>query len=410
MRKPLHSLSILLFVCSLSIASLQAQVTDKKPVDTTHVPSKDIFDVGVKILKLQKIFPREDSNRNTRRPFFALLPGIGYAQQLGFSFDITSNLSFYTYYSKDANISKITVEPIYTFRHQFFVSCISDIWTKDNKFNLQGDWRYYSYPSQLYGLGGHTSTTNSSGIDYSHLRFYQFVLKQIAPDLLIGPGYMVDHYWDIKTDKAASGVASDYSKYNNGQITTTNSSAAALDILYDTRRNANNPQHGEYANIVYRSNLTIFGSNTNWQSMVIDLRKYYSFEKHSGNVLAFWSYDWFTLSGKPPYLDLPSTGWDTYANLGRGYIQGRFRGNNLLYLESEYRFHISKSGLFGGVVFANVQTVSNWPTNNFDAFYPATGAGLRIKANKFSNLNISLDYGVGIKGASGFFFNIGEVF
>jgi len=96
--------------------------------------------------------------------------------------------------------------------------------------------------------------------------------------------------------------------------------------------------------------------------------------------------------------------------MGRGYIQGRFRGSNLLYFESEYRFRLSKNGLFGGVVFANIQTVSNYPSNAFDTYFPAFGAGLRIKANKFSNLNISLDYGIGVGGANGFFFNIGEVF
>ena len=66
--------------------------------------------------------------------------------------------------------------------------------------------------------------------------------------------------------------------------------------------------------------------------------------------------------GNPPYLDLPSTGWDSYNNTGRGYVQGRYRGKDLMYLESEYRFGITRNGLFGGVVFANAETVSNYPS------------------------------------------------
>ena len=36
--------------------------------------------------------------------------------------------------------------------------------------------------------------------------------------------------------------------------------------------------------------------------MVIDIRKYYRLPETSDNVIAFWSYDWLTLSGKPPIL------------------------------------------------------------------------------------------------------------
>jgi len=65
-------------------------------------------------------------------------------------------------------------------------------------------------------------------------------------------------------------------------------------------------------------------------------------------------------NGNPPYLDLPSTGWDTYSNTGRGFIQGRYRRKNMVYLEAEYRFKVSKSGLLGGVVFANAQSLTEW--------------------------------------------------
>ena len=79
-------------------------------------------------------------------------------------------------------------------------------------------------------------------------------------------------------------------------------------------------------------------------------------------------------------------------------------------LETEYRFNVTKNRLLGGVVFTNVQTVNNWLTKRFDKVYPAAGLGIRIKVNKHTNTNISIDYSVGIKGENGFFFNLGEVF
>ena len=56
----------------------------------------------------------------------------------------------------------------------------------------------------------------------------------------------------------------------------------------------------------------------------------------AGGVFAVWATTWFTF-GTPPYLELPAIGWDTYQRSGRGYPQGRVRGENQIYLEGEYR-------------------------------------------------------------------------
>src|ERR1700743_306571 len=126
-------------------------------------------------------------------------------------------------------------------------------------------------------------------------------------------------------------------------------SGISLHFLFDSRRNPINPEKGNYASITYRPNFTFLGSDQNWQSLIVDLRKYINFPSSTHNVLAIWSYDWFTVGGgKPPYLLLPSTGWDAYSNTARGYIQGRFRSKDMLYFESEYRFGITSNGLFGG--------------------------------------------------------------
>ena len=152
------------------------------------------------------------------------------------------------------------------------------------------------------------------------------------------------------------------------------------------------------------------GSDQNWQSLYLDFRKYIKLSPHSDNVLAFWNLDWFTFGGNAPYFDLPSTGWDVYSNTGRGYIQSRLRGPGMLYFETEYRFKLTKNGLFGGVIFANAESVSEIATKRFETVLPGEGLGLRIKLNKISGANLSIDYGFGTSGSQGFFFNISEVF
>jgi hypothetical protein len=79
-------------------------------------------------------------------------------------------------------------------------------------------------------------------------------------------------------------------------------------------------------------------------------------------------------------------------------------------LEAEYRFKITHNGLFCGVLFANAQSVTDWPSKKFRTLHPAAGLGFRFKLNKFSGTNLSIDYGFGVDGSKGLFINIGEVF
>jgi hypothetical protein len=152
------------------------------------------------------------------------------------------------------------------------------------------------------------------------------------------------------------------------------------------------------------------GSTASWQSSIIDLRKYFEFPTGSKNTVALWSYNWFTTTGKPPYLLLPSIGWDDNFNTGRGYIQGRYRANNMSYLECEYRFNLMRNGLLGCVVFSNLQTYSTEFSELYNRLIPGGGMGLRVKVNKNSQTNLCIDYGFGEDGSRGFFINLGEVF
>jgi hypothetical protein len=84
--------------------------------------------------------------------------------------------------------------------------------------------------------------------------------------------------------------------------------------------------------------------------------------KNPRHLIAFWLMGDFTPEGKFPYMILPATAYDQRSRSARGFTQGRFRGNNLMYGEAEYRFPISsceRGGLWGGVLFLNATTASN---------------------------------------------------
>jgi hypothetical protein len=95
-------------------------------------------------------------------------------------------------------------------------------------------------------------------------------------------------------------------------------------------------------------------------------------------------------------------------------VQGRFRGEELVYSELEYRFPISPcTGVLGGVVFVNGITTSNREPGAqvrvFDYIKAGYGFGLRIAADKLSRTNIAIDVGFGEK-SMGIYFGAAEVF
>jgi hypothetical protein len=406
------ALIVLLFSCTVSYAQ------DKKyiplghsklkdtivaaPVDTAY--EKDIFDV------IKAVFVKADKHVKvdsiTTKPVLSILPAVGYTLQTGLAATISGNIAFRT--SPEARISTITINPAYTQKKQVIIPLQSYIYTKDNQFAFIGDLRFYKYPQSSFGLGSQSDIRNENPLVYSFFRFNETVLRHIGGNFFAGLGYIFDDRWNMAEKGQLNGGVSDYEKY--GPVSRAISTGVTFNALFDSRDNSINPSRGFYTLINYRDNFTFLGSTTSWRSLIIDVRKYYRLPANSDNVIAFWSYNWLVLNGRPAYLDLPATGHDPGFTTGRGYIQGRFRGAQMVYFESEYRFKISRNGLLGGVLFVNGQSFSAAPGTRLQAIQPAFGPGLRIKLNKVSKTNIAIDYGFGREGSKGLFINVGEVF
>jgi hypothetical protein len=166
-------------------------------------------------------------------------------------------------------------------------------------------------------------------------------------------------------------------------------------------------------NLNYRINTTWLGSSQNSSNLWLEFRTYVPLSKKTPrHSLAFWTFADFNLTGQQPYLTMPNLGEDQRARSGRGYTNGRFRGNDIIYAETEWRFPISQcSKILGGVIFANATTVSDLANDVklFQYIKPAVGFGVRIMVNKYFRTNINLDYAIGVK-SSGFYFSGQETF
>ena len=419
------SLLVIFFIASLSFLQITVCSASSLPVNkmgsdslmsyavnysatsnlNTGVDPKDFFDL---FRKPRKIYNdnKTDSSKNTGSgPYFAFLPAIGYAIASGYIGGLATCVSFYTDPGKTKN-SSVLAGAYYTQFNQYWTIINSNILLDNEKFNLIGDWRCYKFPTNTFGLGSNTTTDEADSITYNYLKIYEVGLEEVLPNLYVGIGYHLDYHFNISEINHVNKIT-DFKQY--GLASQSVSSGISANLLYDNRANNINPLKGTYANFQFRQNSTLLGSNKNWNSVLIDAREYFTLPASSKNVLALWSYNSFVF-GNAPYMDLPSVGWDSYNNTGRGYAQGRFRGKEFVYLESEYRFGITDNGLLGGVIFANEESFSEWPSNFMGRLQPGYGFGVRIKLNKHSSTNLAIDYGFGTQQSRGFYFNLGEVF
>jgi outer membrane protein assembly factor BamA len=264
------------------------------------------------------------------------------------------------------------------------------------------------YPQNSWGLGGNTPKQNETIINYNYSRFYESALKKVAPYLFAGIGINYDHHSNISVNGDSSFNAS-LKPYYDTLPATTYSTGINFTLQFDSRDNTSNSEGGYFASAKYRINPSFFCNTGIWHEWFLDFRKYRTLSKQHHEVLAFWTYWWAVGGQSTPYLDLPSTMWDSYTRSGRGFNQGRYRSDKQIYLEAEYRRDLTANGLFGFVLFSNVQSFSEFKTNQYTYWHPAIGAGLRLKLNKYSKTNIVFDYAVS-KEYKTYYINISETF
>jgi outer membrane protein assembly factor BamA len=170
---------------------------------------------------------------------------------------------------------------------------------------------------------------------------------------------------------------------------------------------------GYFASIAWRGASKLTGNRTNSNIFQLEWRSFHGVSKRNQNhLIAFWLMGNLSPAGDFPYLILPATAYDQRGRSARGYTQGRYRGNNYVYGETEYRFPISScGGILSGVLFLNATTTNNEAKSLslFESVKPGYGLGLRIMADKRSRTNLAIDIGFGDK-SSGFYLAAAETF
>jgi outer membrane protein assembly factor BamA len=420
-----------LFILILFESSL-AQEPQQGPVQQNVVNPIDIFDVikralGKKDTTFSEI-PQIGINNVSLLPILGYSPANGFV--IGAAVGITKLLGDPTNTTLSSALANISL----TTKQQVLINLRTDIYTPGNKWLITGDNRLLFFSQPTYGLGiyglnntysfaiGDNSverTIQEQPMRFNYIRLYDAAVRKTYRNWYAGLGINFDFHYQIKDealklDTPNPYISSNYFYSKKYGFDTSHYATNGLTIhfIQDSRDNSVNPYKGYYADLGFRFNPTWLGSSQSSTMLYAEFRDYFNVQKsRPRHLIAVWFWGTFVTGGNVPYLALPAITWDTYGRSGRGYIQGRFRGTSMVYGEVEYRFPISRDGLFGGVLFANSTTASN-PITGQDLFFsiaPAGGFGLRIKMNKKDRTNICVDYGIG-RSFTGIYFNIRETF
>jgi outer membrane protein assembly factor BamA len=381
------------------------------------VPTLDIFDLVRKWRHKPPVSEGPGAN-DYKKLMIAAAPVVGYNPANGFSIGVAGNIAFFRGEPATTRISSLVTSLTLTTKEQLNFNAKFNVLAPNDRWNLVSDNRIYLTNQDTYGLGTDTTTDQGVNMKFDYLRLYQTVYREVRPNLFAGASFLYSGYSHIEPnpDNPTGTPESAYTSYtteNGFNLETQGSAGTAVNALVDSRDSSINPSRGYYASLDYEMYFKGFlGGTSDWQLVHYDLRTYLRLTKDARHKLAFWFFGDLVTGGTPPYFDLPTTGGDTYGRSGRGYTQGRFRGQRMVYGEAEYRATLTKNGFLGMVAFVNMETLSDQQTGEklFDSFATGAGVGLRLMLSKGSKTNLCLDFGRGQEGSKGVYFAVQEAF
>ncbi len=396
----------------LVLTSATASAQNEPPLATL-----DVTDLWNRIR--HKTITNPTAERDYREPMSAWTPVIGAKPSAGALFGFAGNVALFRGEPSTTHISSMVFSATYSTKGQtaltgrFILNSNADSW------RLDGDNRAQWTSQNTYGLGTTADSTDVVRTRFNFFRLHDTGYRQLKPGLFAGLGMHFDDHSNFRPgdevgeDEWTDSAFRQYTEAHGLPLDRQISAGPSVNVLFDTRDNAIDARRGWMASASYRGLIKNFlGGSSGWQLMRFENRTYRSLTRDQLKHLAFWFFGDFVVSGTAPYFDLPATGMDTFGRSGRGYAEGRFRGERLLYGEAEYRATLTANGFLGMVAFLNVTTVSNLQNDErlFESAAPGAGAGLRVLVNKHSRTNLCFDVGVGKQGSYGIYLAVQEAF
>lgn len=358
-----------------------------------------------------------DSLQHRKKSFFPL-PVLGYSQEKGLEIGAAMLYSFYTD-NKDplasTRNSTINLIPSITTESQFKIDLKSDIWTRGNAWHFKSNLRYHNYPIYFYGIGDTTHYDSRSLLGNHRYKVQLEGEKRVGGHFYVGASLLFQH--DTYNSKDDKGIypAMALTDKEGGYVT-----FIGLTGIFDSRDNQNYTRRGWWLKLnaayapAFLSKHPLFKLEAQGTHFIPVSRK---------STIGFHGYFNSLQGDNRPFYLLPEMGNDL---IMRGYYTGRYRDQNYLAGQAEYRYFVDPKvrikiwfvdlqPKFALAAFAGTGTVFSNRSFDFSGFKPSYGAGIRWFYDENAKLTIRLDYAVGEKRPgeprqSGFYLSLAEAF
>jgi outer membrane protein assembly factor BamA len=286
---------------------------------------------------------------------------------------------------------------VYTTRSQFVAALNGSIYFPGERFILNEQLSYSSFPDNFWGLGKQAPDSNKESYKFKQYYVYLHPQRRIGNNLFLGVVFEHQRVFDMEYDPGKLFDKEAIVGRKGYHVT-----GLGLSFTYDTRNNAFSPSRGTMMQFWFDHFMPFLGSDYQYTSYTIDVRRFVKIYKDQ--ILALHAFGMLT-AGEVPLRSLAAMGG---ANIMRGYYAGRFRDKNQGVVQAEYRVPVI--GRIGLVGFAGIGNVGPYLKDiNFQYLKYSYGGGVRIALNKVEKLNLRLDYGLGDH-SQGFYLQLGEAF
>jgi len=348
---------------------------------------------------------KEDSetgeNKTDKGGGILISPILYYQPETRIAFGLAGNVVFrLSKKGKRKRPSIIAPLFIYTQNKQIRGLVKADLYLYNNAYHIISEIKYQDFPDKFFGVGSNVPDTHEESYTAKTLDFYISILKRVTGYLNLGVRYDFSNLQIREIEKSQLLDSGEIPGSEGSRL-----SGLSLLLNFDSRNNIFFPSRGYWLKFTAGFYNKILGSQFNYETYRLDLRRYIPLFSDSGHVLALQGLVQ-TQYGTVPFHKMSRMGGQ---NIMRGYYDGRYRERNLVVLQAEYRFPVFWR--IGAVAFAGMGDVSHrFRDFTLDNVKYSYGFGLRYLFNKKEDMYIRFDLGFGNNGASAFYFSVFEAF
>jgi hypothetical protein len=335
-------------------------------------------------------------------PQFLAYPTVGFAPETSWEFGISSVFVFYANRDTTNRLSEVNAFAFLTLEKQYGLWIDHALYSQDNKWFSLGRLRMQSFPLLYHGIGPESPEEHLALVDATLFQLKERVLRKVHGSIFAGLELDYQRLGSVEFIPNENTVI----EYPLGSEGSSNL-GVGMGILFDNRHNILNVRKGFFSELAVLNYHHAWGSDHSFTSFLSDTRLYRPMNKR--DVLAVQMLAHFNV-GATPFNQLAMLGGET---IMRGYYMGRYRDNNQLAIQAEYRFlplPLGFTNRWGAAVFGGVGSVFSEVTAlETKHFVWSGGAGLRFLLFPKKDVYTRLDVAFTREG-TGIYIFIGEAF